>query len=147
MAFAVALGLLYATDRLGIAAILVLAFLTGLTQSQSAPTYQAVITSLVPPRAHPERGGAELAAVQPVPRDGAGDRRACCWRAAGPAACFAVNARRFLAVIVALWRIEIPRARRRSRSRRLASSLGDGLRHVAGEPRAARASPCSAAAG
>jgi hypothetical protein len=39
---------LYAADRLGIGAILTLAFLTGLSQSQSAPTYQAVITSLVP---------------------------------------------------------------------------------------------------
>ena len=37
----------------GSAAILALAFLTGLTQSQSAPTYQAVITSLVPPRRIP----------------------------------------------------------------------------------------------
>ena len=50
MCFATALGVLYATDRLGIGAIVGLAFLTGLSQSQSAPTYQAVITSLVPPR-------------------------------------------------------------------------------------------------
>ena len=42
------LGVLYLTDRLGIVAIVTIAFATGLMQSQSAPTYQAVITSLVP---------------------------------------------------------------------------------------------------
>src|SRR5258708_12601997 len=53
MALAAALGLLYATGPLGLIPILVIAALTGLTQSQSAPTYQAVITSLVPPRQIP----------------------------------------------------------------------------------------------
>jgi len=42
MTFAAMLGLLYYADRLTVAPILVLAFLTGLAQSQSAPTYQAV---------------------------------------------------------------------------------------------------------
>ncbi len=53
MGLAAALGLLYVTGQLGIVAILVIAALTGLTQSQSAPTYQAVITSLVPARQIP----------------------------------------------------------------------------------------------
>src|SRR5512141_1175344 len=48
MAMALLLGLLFALDRLGIAAIVLIALFTGLVQSQSAPTYQAVITSLVP---------------------------------------------------------------------------------------------------
>jgi hypothetical protein len=34
--------------------ILAIAFVTGLTQSQSAPTYQAVITTLVPAREIPK---------------------------------------------------------------------------------------------
>ena len=62
------------TGRLGIEPILLFAFLTGLAQSQSAPTYQAVLTSVVPPRSHPERGRAQLAAVQPLARDRARDR-------------------------------------------------------------------------
>ena len=48
MLMAALLGVLYLTDRLGIVAIVTIAFVTGLMQSQSAPTYQAVITSLVP---------------------------------------------------------------------------------------------------
>src|SRR5262249_11501322 len=48
MSFATALGVLFVFDRLTLGAILSLAFLTGLAQSQSAPTYQAVLTSLVP---------------------------------------------------------------------------------------------------
>src|SRR6185503_2746683 len=39
MLFAAGLGVLYFTGHLGVAAIPVTAFLTGLTQSQSAPTY------------------------------------------------------------------------------------------------------------
>ena len=49
MCAAVALFVLYATDLLGMGAILVLALVAGLAQSQSAPTYQATLTSLVPP--------------------------------------------------------------------------------------------------
>ena len=48
MAMALLLGALYLTGHLGIVAIVLIAFATGLMQSQSAPTYQAVITSLVP---------------------------------------------------------------------------------------------------
>ena len=48
MVLAVALTVLYFSGHLGIAAIMIIAFLAGLTQSQSAPTYQAVLPSLVP---------------------------------------------------------------------------------------------------
>ncbi len=48
MSFAGMLVLLYFSGSLGLTAILLLAFLTGLAQSQSAPTYQAALTSLVP---------------------------------------------------------------------------------------------------
>jgi MFS family permease len=53
MAMAALLGVLYLTDQLGIVAIVTIAFVTGLMQSQSAPTYQAVITSLVPASGSP----------------------------------------------------------------------------------------------
>ena len=48
MAMAMLLGVLYYFDQLGIVAIVAIAFATGVVQSQSAPAYQAVITSLVP---------------------------------------------------------------------------------------------------
>jgi MFS family permease len=48
MSMAAALGILYLSGRLNVGAILVAAFLTGLAQSQSSPTYQAVLTSVVP---------------------------------------------------------------------------------------------------
>src|SRR5438128_9544287 len=107
MALAAALGLLYATGNLGIIPILVIAALTGLTQSQSAPTYQAVITSLVPPRQIPNAVALNSLqfnlsrAIGPVI---AGIILAK-W---GTGPCFAVNAVSFLAVIIALWRIELP---------------------------------------
>jgi predicted MFS family arabinose efflux permease len=47
MSLAALLAFLYFTGHLGIVAILVIAFLAGLTQSQSAPTYQAVLPTLV----------------------------------------------------------------------------------------------------
>ena len=50
-------------------------FLTGLTQSQSAPTYQAVHHEPGAAAADPERGGPELAPVQPLARHRARDRR------------------------------------------------------------------------
>ncbi len=107
MAMAVLLGLLYAFDRLGIIAIVSIAFFTGLVQSQSAPTYQAVITSLVPR----ERIANAVAlnslqfnlsrAIGPVI---AGILLA----ELGAGACFAANALSFVAVILALWTIELP---------------------------------------
>ena len=50
MTFAAVLAALYYADHLGLPFILGLAFLTGLTQSQSAPTYQAVLTTPCRPR-------------------------------------------------------------------------------------------------
>src|SRR5207245_2684346 len=51
---------------------------------------------------------------------------------AGTGACFAVNAVSFLAVIVALWRIELPPAPPPKGT--LGENLRDGLRHVARDP-------------
>ncbi len=132
MSMAVLLLLLYAVDRLGMAAIVGIALLTGLVQSQSAPTYQAVITSLVPR----ERIANAVAlnslqfnlsrAIGPVI---AGVLLA----ALGAGACFAANALSFLAVIAALWAIPLPApisATRESFGR----SLRVGLGHVSGVP-------------
>ena len=133
MAMAALLGLLYASDRLGIVAIVAIAFLTGLMQSQSAPTYQAVITSLVPR----ERIANAVAlnslqfnlsrAIGPVI---AGVLLA----SAGPGWCFAANALSFVGVIVALRTIALPPPPPRS-GESLGQSLRAGLSHVAHAPR------------
>jgi predicted MFS family arabinose efflux permease len=128
MMFAATLGVLYALGRLGIVPILIIAFLTGLAQSQSAPTYQAVLTSLVPPRQIPNAVALNSLqfnlsrAVGPVI---AGVILAN-W---GTGPCFAVNAVSFLAVIVALWRIELPPPAP-AKNETLGESLRAGLRHV-----------------
>lgn len=132
MSFAVALGLLYAADRLGIGAILTFAFLTGLTQSQSAPTYQAVITSLVPPRRI--QNAVALNSLQFNLSRAIGPVIAGLLLArVGTGACFAVNAASFLAVIAALWRIRIP-PHAQPPTEGLGRSLGTAFRHVAGSP-------------
>ena len=128
MLFAATLGVLYALGRLGIVPILLIAFFTGLAQSQSAPTYQAVLTSLVPPRQIPNAVALNSLqfnlsrAVGPVI---AGVILAK-W---GTGPCFAVNAVSFLAVIIALWRIELPPPAP-ARNETLGESLRAGLRHV-----------------
>jgi predicted MFS family arabinose efflux permease len=128
MLFAAALGILYAVGRLGIFPILLFAFLTGLAQSQSAPTYQAVLTSLVPPRQIPNAVALNSLqfnlsrAVGPV----IAGLILANW---GTGPCFAVNAASFLAVIVALWRIELPAPANRG-TETLGESLRAGVRHV-----------------
>jgi predicted MFS family arabinose efflux permease len=132
MTFAVVLGVLWAAGRLGIEAILLVAFMTGLAQSQSAPTYQAVLTSVVPPSHIPNAVALNSLqfnlsrAVGPVIAGALLAR-------GGTTACFVVNALSFLAVLAALWGIAIPRAAEAPRHG-LARSLGDGIRHVAGSP-------------
>ncbi|HUG54267.1 MAG TPA: MFS transporter [Vicinamibacteria bacterium] len=128
MAFATALWLLYATGQLGIGAILLIAALTGLTQSQSAPTYQAVITSLVPPRQIPN--AVALNSLQFNLSRAIGPALAgMLLSRAGTGVCFAVNAASFLAVIVALWRLQVPPAPPPTDT--LGESLRAGMRHVA----------------
>ncbi|MFN8093644.1 MAG: MFS transporter [Vicinamibacteria bacterium] len=132
MGMAIALGALFAADRLGIAAIVLIALVTGLVQSQSAPTYQAVITSLVPR----ERIANAVAlnslqfnlsrAIGPVV---AGLLLA----QVGAGACFAANALSFVGVIVALWTIEFPPPAA-SGGEGLGRSLKAGLDHVRRDP-------------
>jgi len=132
MLFAATLGVLYALGRLGIVPILLIAFLTGLAQSQSAPTYQAVLTSLVPPQQIPNAVALNSLqfnlsrAVGPVIAGLILAR----W---GTGPCFAVNAVSFLAVIVALWRIELPPPAP-AKKETLGESLRTGLRHVGESP-------------
>ena len=128
MLFAATLGILYALGRLGIVPILLIAFFTGLAQSQSAPTYQAVLTSLVPPRQIPNAVALNSLqfnlsrAIGPV----IAGLLLAKW---GTGPCFAVNALSFLAVIVALWRIELPPPAP-AKKETLGESLRAGLRHV-----------------
>jgi predicted MFS family arabinose efflux permease len=132
MFLAVVLGLLWVTGRLGIEAILLVAFFTGLAQSQSAPTYQAVLTSVVPKHHIPNAVALNSLqfnlsrAVGPVI---AGTLLA----RGGTTACFAVNALSFLAVIYAIWGITIP-PHAAAPTESLARSLGTGLRHVTNSP-------------
>jgi MFS family permease len=127
MSFAASLAVLFGIGKLSIGAILVLAFLTGLAQSQSAPTYQAVLTSLVPPQGIPN--AVALNSLQFNLSRAIGPAIAgVLLVSAGTGACFTVNAISFLAVIVALWRIEIPSPSQRSGS--LRESVASGFRHV-----------------
>ncbi len=133
MAMAALLGALYYFDRLGIAPIVAIAFATGVMQSQSAPTYQAVITSLVPR----ERIANAVAlnsfqfnlsrAIGPV-------IAGLLLAQAGPGWCFAANALSFVGVILALRTIELPAPAARPRES-LSDSLRAGFRHVAAEKR------------
>ena len=132
MSLAALLGLLYATDRLGVVAIVAIAFVTGLAQSQSAPTYQSVLTSIVPPTHIPN--AVALNSLQFNLSRAVGPALAAFLLAtAGTGPCFLVNALSFLAVILAIWRISIPLPAPGSSSKSLGESLKDGFRHLAGD--------------
>jgi MFS family permease len=133
MAMAALLAVLFCFDRLGIVPIVAIAFATGVMQSQSAPTYQAVITSLVPR----ERIANAVALnsfqfnlsrfIGPV-------IAGLLLAQAGPGWCFAANALSFVGVILALRTIELPAPAARPRES-LSDSLRAGFRHVTAEPR------------
>lgn len=132
MTFASALAVLYFSGRLGLGAILTIAFLTGLAQSQSAPTYQAVITTLVPPARIPN--AVALNSLQFNLSRAIGPAIAGVLLAgAGTGVCFTVNAASFLAVIVALWRLEMPAPPPRAAGS-LRESLLAGIRFVSRDP-------------
>lgn len=132
MLFALALAALYAAGRLAAAPILIIAFLTGLAQSQSAPTYQAVLTSLVPRQSIPN--AVALNSLQFNLSRTIGPAIAGILLASGGAgACFAVNAVSFLAVIVSLLRIELP-APALKPAGSLRESLVAGLRFARRDP-------------
>jgi predicted MFS family arabinose efflux permease len=131
MLFAACLGALYFTGHLGVFAILAIAFLTGLTQSQSAPTYQAVLTSVVPAGHIPN--AVALNSLQFNLSRAIGPAVAGVLLArGGTGTCFVVNVLSFLAVVVALLRIELPPPLPTSAT--LGQSLAEGLRHVRANP-------------
>ena len=133
MLMATALGLLYATGHLGIEAIVLIAFLTGLAQSQSAPTYQAVLTSIVPAASIPN--AVALNSLQFNLSRFIGPAIAALLLArAGTGPCFLVNALSFVAVIAALWSIRIPMPAPVGERQSLGESLKDGFRYLRGDP-------------
>jgi MFS family permease len=131
MGLATALAGLFFAGHLGITAILVIAFLTGLTQSQSAPTYQAVLPSLVP-REHIPNAVA-LNSLQFNTSRAIGPVIAGLMLAqVGTGACFVANAASFVVVILVLCWIRFPSPR--TGGEKLAETLRTGVRHVAGDP-------------
>jgi predicted MFS family arabinose efflux permease len=133
MAMAASLAILYASDRLGVAAILGIAFLTGLAQSQSAPTYQAVLTSIVP--APQIARAVALNSLQFNLSRAVGPVVAGILLARlGAGACFLANVLSFVAVIVALWGIVLERGAGAPVGETLRQSLGAGLRHLLASP-------------
>lgn len=135
MTFAAALAVLFYLDRLGIGAILLIAFLTGLAQSQSAPTYQAVLTSIVPPAHIPN--AVALNSLQFNLSRAIGPAIAGLLLAsAGTGPCFAVNALSFVAVIVAIRGLHLPPPPQAAGSAglTLSQSLGEGVAHVRRSP-------------
>ena len=132
LAMAVLLGALYLTGHLGIVAIVLIAFATGLMQSQSAPTYQAVITSLVP--RDRIANAVALNSLQFNLSRAIGPVVAGLLLAhAGATWCFAANALSFIGVILALRTIEFPPPVPGPRES-LRESLQAGLRHVTDTP-------------
>ncbi len=134
MGYALALLVLFVTDRLGIGAILGIAFVTGLTQSQSAPTYQAVLTSLVP--AQHIQNAVALNSLQFNLSRALGPALAALILARfGSGACFAVNVLSFVAVIAAIRTVALPPPPQAPAGQTLAQSLLAGLRHVRDDAR------------
>ena len=125
---AACLGLLYVSGQLGVVPILLLAFVNGLAQSQSAPTYQAVLTTLVPQHHIPSAVALNSLqfnmsrAIGPVLGGVLLVRAGTGW-------CFAANVVSFLAIIVALTQIQIPSPRMAGKES-LVQSLAAGLDHV-----------------
>jgi predicted MFS family arabinose efflux permease len=131
MLLAAALAVLYFLGHLGIAAILAIAFLAGLTQSQSAPTYQAVLPSLVPRERIPN--AVALNSLQFNTSRAIGPVIAGLLLAqAGTGACFVVNTASFVVVILVLWFIRFPAVA--ATGENLREGLRAGVRHVVRTP-------------
>ena len=131
---ALTLALLYAAGELSIVAVIAIGFLTGLAQSQSAPTYQAFLTSIVPRDTIP-RAVAMNSLQFNLSRSIGPPIAAAALVGLGAAWCFALNALSFVAVIVSLvlMRLDVV-ASSAPRAGGIASSLGEGVAHVRRSP-------------
>jgi len=131
MSMAALLAGLFFSGRLGIAGILTIALLTGIAQSQSAPTYQAVITTLVPRRHIPS--AVALNSLQFNLSRALGPVVAGLLLAhVGTGACFLVNTLSFAFVILAIWTIRYPPPPPSRES--LGATLRAGVGHVFSTP-------------
>lgn len=135
LTMALVLAALYFTGHLSIWAVVTVGFITGLAQSQSAPTYQAFLTSIVPRDVIP-RAVAMNSLQFNLSRSIGPPIAAALLVALGAALCFVINAFSFLAVVAALLLIRIakdsaPVAKGRQG---VASSLFEGFRYVRQAP-------------
>ncbi|MBK5255710.1 MAG: MFS transporter [Vicinamibacteria bacterium] len=134
LSLALVLAALYFTGHLSIWAIVAVGFITGLAQSQSAPTYQAFLTSIVPREVIP-RAVAMNSLQFNLSRSIGPPIAAAMLVALGAAWCFVFNAFSFVAVVVALLLIRIPAAAPNIRAPQgMANSLKEGLAYVRQAP-------------
>ena len=134
LSLALVLAALYFTHHLSIASVVVVGFITGLAQSQSAPTYQAFLTSIVPKEVIP-RAVAMNSLQFNLSRSIGPPIAAALLVAFGAAWCFVINAFSFVAVVVALVLIRIPATIGTPKAYQgVASSLKEGLAYVRQAP-------------
>ncbi len=130
LVLALVLAGLYFTGHLSIWAVVTVGFLTGLAQSQSAPTYQAFLTSIVPRDVIP-RAVAMNSLQFNLSRSIGPPIAAALLVAFGAAWCFVINAGSFVAIVVALLMIRMPTAPVNPRpAQGMASSLHEGFAYV-----------------
>lgn len=133
MVFAIVLAILYGTGRLSIVAVLIIGALTGLAQSQSAPTYQAFLTSIVPRDVIP-RAVAMNSIQFNLSRSIGPAIAAKCLVIAGASWCFALNAVSFVAIVIALFMIRIPVETVAKPKESVTRSIKDGFAFAWGSP-------------
>lgn len=134
MSLALVLAGLYFTGHLTIWAVVIVGFITGLAQSQSAPTYQAFLTSVVPRETIP-RAVAMNSLQFNLSRSIGPPIAAALLVALGAAWCFVINAFSFVAIMVALLMIRMPMLAAGARpAQGVASSLREGLSYVRKSP-------------
>lgn len=134
LTLALVLAALYFTRHLSIGSVVIVGFITGLAQSQSAPTYQAFLTSIVPKDVIP-RAVAMNSLQFNLSRSIGPPIAAALLVALGAAWCFVINAFSFVAVVVALLLIRIPALVGSPKAHQgVASSLKEGLAYVRKAP-------------
>jgi predicted MFS family arabinose efflux permease len=134
LCMALTLAGLYFTGRLSIWSVVVVGFITGLAQSQSAPTYQAFLTSIVPRDVIP-RAVAMNSLQFNLSRSIGPPIAAALLVALGAAWCFVINAFSFLAVVAALILINIPALSTAPKPQHgFAHSLREGFAYVRQSP-------------